>query len=238
MCHTPIDIRATGALSQQFDVEIPLLLLEQLEPFFSNLTCPIDAIGSSAHPMAVISGFLEKPWTSSIWWCARYSTGTLLWPSKWPAKWTHYIVVLSSRPMAASSGFRCRYGASLGGPLCNAYNPTLGGYFLIRVCNMWWLTRTRRDHKYWTPPSGKYLPHIAPPDAMVIHFWVRNWVMALWNCCSKASVQKARNGPSTQLIGATSCVDRSNATMKAEELSSLKLPITKEARQKVGGRDC
>jgi hypothetical protein len=38
MCHTPIDIRATGALSQQFDVEIPLLLLEQLEPFFSNLT--------------------------------------------------------------------------------------------------------------------------------------------------------------------------------------------------------
>jgi hypothetical protein len=36
---------------------------------------------------------------------------------------------------------------------------------------------------------------------------------------SEASVQKARNEPSTQLIKATSCVDRSNATMKAEELS-------------------
>jgi hypothetical protein len=30
---------------------------------------------------------------------------------------------------------------------------------------------------------------------------------------------KARNGPSTQLIEATSCVERSNATIKAEERS-------------------
>ena len=36
---------------------------------------------------------------------------------------------------------------------------------------------------------------------------------------SKASVQKARNEPSTQLIKETSCIDRSNATMKTEELS-------------------
>jgi hypothetical protein len=36
---------------------------------------------------------------------------------------------------------------------------------------------------------------------------------------SKASVQKARNGLSTQLNKATSCVDKLNATMKAEELS-------------------
>jgi hypothetical protein len=38
---------------------------------------------------------------------------------------------------------------------------------------------------------------------------------------SKAFVQKARNGPSTQtqLIEATSCIDRLNATMKVEELS-------------------
>jgi len=35
----------------------------------------------------------------------------------------------------------------------------------------------------------------------------------------EASVLKARNGPSTQLIEATSCVERSNATMKVEELS-------------------
>ena len=37
----------------------------------------------------------------------------------------------------------------------------------------------------------------------------------------EASVQKARNGPSTQLIEATSCVERSNATIQAEELSYL-----------------
>jgi hypothetical protein len=36
---------------------------------------------------------------------------------------------------------------------------------------------------------------------------------------SKASIQKARNRPSTQLIEATICVERSNATIKAEENS-------------------
>jgi len=35
----------------------------------------------------------------------------------------------------------------------------------------------------------------------------------------EASVQKARNGPSTQLIEATSCVERSNTTIKAKEHS-------------------
>jgi hypothetical protein len=35
---------------------------------------------------------------------------------------------------------------------------------------------------------------------------------------SEASVQKARNGPSSQLVKVTSCVDRSNAMIKAEEL--------------------
>ena len=65
------------------------------------------------------------------------------------------------------------------------------------------------------PPLGKYSPRIAPADAMVIDFGVKNLVdMPL-----EASIQKARNGPSTQLIEATSCVERSNATMKAEELS-------------------
>ena len=51
------------------------------------------------------------------------------------------------------------------------------------------------------------------------HFSVKNGFVALWKSLSKASVQKARNGPSTQLVKATSCVERSNATMKAEELS-------------------
>jgi hypothetical protein len=43
----------------------------------------------------------------------------------------------------------------------------------------------------------------------------------LWKSLFDASIQKARNRPSTQLIKATttSCVERSNTTMKAEELS-------------------
>jgi hypothetical protein len=49
-------------------------------------------------------------------------------------------------------------------------------------------------------------------------FWHKKTVVALRKSLSEASVQKARNG-STQLIEATSCVERSNTTMKAEELS-------------------
>jgi len=41
------------------------------------------------------------------------------------------------------------------------------------------------------PPSGEFLPHIAPPDTMVIDFGVKNRVVALWKSLSKASVQKA-----------------------------------------------
>ena len=47
----------------------------------------------------------------------------------------------------------------------------------------------------------------AAVDAMVIDFGVKNRVVAFWK--SKASVKKAQNGPSTQLIKATSCVERS-----------------------------
>ncbi len=60
-------------------------------------------------------------------------------------------------------------------------------------------------------------PRIAPEDTMVIDFGVKNRVVALWKSLLKASVQKARNGPSTHVIEATSCVERSNATIKAEE---------------------
>jgi hypothetical protein len=67
----------------------------------------------------------------------------------------------------------------------------------------------------------EYSPRIAPADAMVIDFGSKNWVVALWNRCFEASVQKARKGPSTQLIEATSCVERLNATIQAEELSYL-----------------
>jgi hypothetical protein len=41
------------------------------------------------------------------------------------------------------------------------------------------------------------------------------------NCCFEASVQKAQNGPSTQLTEVTSCVVWSIARIKAEELSYL-----------------
>ena len=36
---------------------------------------------------------------------------------------------------------------------------------------------------------------------------------------SKASIKTARNGPSTQLIKETYCVDKSKATIKVEERS-------------------
>ena len=71
------------------------------------------------------------------------------------------------------------------------------------------------------PQLGKYLHQIAPVDAMVIDFGVKNWVVALWKSLSNASIQKVLNRPSTQLIEVISCVERSNATMKVEELSQL-----------------
>jgi hypothetical protein len=68
-------------------------------------------------------------------------------------------------------------------------------------------------------PSGKYLSRIASADAVVIDFGIKHRVVALWKSLSEVSIQKARNRPSTQLIEATSCIERSNATMKAEEIS-------------------
>jgi hypothetical protein len=74
---------------------------------------------------------------------------------------------------------------------------------------------------HWTPPLGKYLPHIAPADAMVIDFWPKKSSCDVAKSLSESSVQKAQNGPSTQLIEATSCVERSNATIKAESSSNF-----------------
>jgi hypothetical protein len=54
---------------------------------------------------------------------------------------------------------------------------------------------------------------------MVIDFCVKNLVVALWKSLFEASVQKVQNGPSTQFIEVTSCVERSNAAIKAEEHS-------------------
>jgi hypothetical protein len=71
------------------------------------------------------------------------------------------------------------------------------------------------------PLLGKYLPSIAPADAMVINFGSKNQVMALRNRCFEASVQKTQNGPSTRLTKATNCVEKSNATIQDKELSYL-----------------
>ncbi len=56
-------------------------------------------------------------------------------------------------------------------------------------------------------------------DVTVIDFGVKNWVVALWNRCFEPSAQKAQNESSTQHIEATSCVERVNATVQAEEHS-------------------
>ena len=74
---------------------------------------------------------------------------------------------------------------------------------------------------HWTPPSGKYWPRIVPADVMVIDFSVK---IDLWRCgyhFPKLAFKrhKMQNGPSTQLIKATSCIERSNIMMKVEDLS-------------------
>ncbi len=62
---------------------------------------------------------------------------------------------------------------------------------------------------------GDYLTCIAPVDAVVINFGVKNRVVALWISRFEAIVKKAQNGPSTQLIEATSCIEWSNATINS-----------------------
>ena len=56
-------------------------------------------------------------------------------------------------------------------------------------------------------------------DAKVINFWPKKSSCGVVKSLSEASVQKAPNRPSAQLIEETSCVERSNATIKTEELS-------------------
>jgi hypothetical protein len=66
---------------------------------------------------------------------------------------------------------------------------------------------------------GRVFTLIAPADAMVIDFGIKHRVVGLWKSLPEASVQKAQNEPSTQLIEAMRCAERSNATIKAEEHS-------------------
>ena len=71
------------------------------------------------------------------------------------------------------------------------------------------------------PPLGKYSPRITPADPMVINFGSKNRVSGVKKSLSEASVQKAQNGTTTQLIEATNWRERSNTTIKAEELSNF-----------------
>jgi len=74
----------------------------------------------------------------------------------------------------------------------------------------------------WMPLNAATGPVFAPysPSRSHDHRFCRKK-----SCCGvvkslfEPSVQKARNEPSTQLIEATSCKERSNTTIKAEEHS-------------------
>jgi hypothetical protein len=59
---------------------------------------------------------------------------------------------------------------------------------------------------HWLPPLGKYSPHIALADVMVIIFWPKKSSCGVVKSLFEATVQKAQNRPSTQLIEATSCI--------------------------------
>jgi len=72
-------------------------------------------------------------------------------------------------------------------------------------------TLNNTGHHHWAS-IGPVLP-LRTPWSLILG------VVALWKLLPEASAQKARNRPSTQLIKATSCVERLNATMEAEELS-------------------
>jgi hypothetical protein len=50
-------------------------------------------------------------------------------------------------------------------------------------------------------------------------FWRKKSSCGVVKSLFDAIAQKAHNGPSTQLIKATSCIERSNDTMKAKEHS-------------------
>jgi hypothetical protein len=85
---------------------------------------------------------------------------------------------------------------------------------------------------------------------MVVNFSVKQLSCGNMKSHFEASLKKAQNGPSTQLIKATSCIERSNATIKAKALLTfylsnanngkklVKLLITKEACRKFGAHEC
>jgi hypothetical protein len=83
---------------------------------------------------------------------------------------------------------------------CTSFAGHFDGYDDVPVrcqahCPMQHVMGYLRSH--WTPPLDKYLPHIAPANTMVINFRPKQISCGVVKSLSEASVQKARNGPST-----------------------------------------
>jgi hypothetical protein len=98
---------------------------------------------------------------------------------------------------------------------------------LVAVCIRWYgakciaqygRSRATLDATgHWTPPSGDYSPRITRHGG---RFQSKKSSYGIEISFLEASDQNAQNGPSTQLIQATSCcVERWNVTVKAEEHS-------------------
>ena len=76
-------------------------------------------------------------------------------------------------------------------------------------------------------------PPYCPGGCRVHRFWRKNLSCGVVKSLFKASIKKARIGPSTQLIEETSCVGTSHDMIKAEEhhlLSSYQMLITDKNR--------
>ena len=68
---------------------------------------------------------------------------------------------------------------------------------------------------------GQVLALYCPGGCHSHQFWHKQSSCGIVKLLSEASVQKTQNRPSSQLIKATSCVERLNATIKTKELCIL-----------------
>jgi hypothetical protein len=68
-------------------------------------------------------------------------------------------------------------------------------------------------------PIGRLFAPYRPGVRHGHRFLYKNTSCGVVKSLFEASIKKARNGPSTQLIKATSCVERSYAVIKAEDHS-------------------
>ena len=101
------------------------------------------------------------------------------------------------------------------------------------------ISMAMRIRRYDAEPIAQYGRSRATLDATICRHWssirpvsprrmpwssILAQKIELWRCETavlKLDFQKARKGPSTQLIEATSCVERLNAMIQAKELSYL-----------------